>query len=210
MLRRCRHLGNRASIRVEETRDQGRRGAGSVSKSDAEGSTPSPGALAKKPRRPRATPAIKAERARLFEDRVEYVAGIMRRLEFRQGVTGEALAEEFDLPRNAYLEIQKEAMRRVRAELADDHDRILGKVGAALDRVIDRAILSGDNHAVIKAAQVWATVSGAAAVTRVEVSQDLSAMTPEQIAARKAEILARLGIKPLPETIDVPALPAGE
>lgn len=133
----------------------------------------------------------------------------MRRLEFRQGVTGEALAEEFDLPRNAYLEIQKEAMRRVRAELADDHDRILGKVGAALDRVIDRAILSGDNHAVIKAAQVWATVSGAAAATRVEVSQDLSAMTPDQIAARKAEILARLGIKP-PETIDVPALPAGE
>lgn len=159
-------------------------------------------------RRPRATPEVKAERERLYETRVDYVADLMRELKFRSGVTSKALAVEWDLPNNVISQITTEASRKVRAELSDQ-DRVVAKVSVALDRVIDDAITSGDRHAVIKAAQVWAEVTGASAAQKVQVTQDLTSLSPEQLQARKAEIIARLTGRPaeLPVTVDVPALP---
>lgn len=161
-----------------------------------------------KPRRPHPSPEQKADRARLHETRVEYVADLMRTLKFRTGVTGKALAKEWDLPLSYVGQVTVEASRRVRAELTDP-DRVLSKVSVALDHVIDDALDSGDRHAIIKAVQVWAQVTGAGAATKVQVTNDLTALTPEQLQARKAEILARMTGKSteLPSPIDVPALP---
>jgi len=132
----------------------------------------------------------------------------MRELKFRTGVTGKALAVEWDLPMGVVSQITTEASRRVRAELGD-HDRVLSKVSVALDRVIDEAIDKGDRHAVIKAVQVWAQVTGAGAAQKVQLQQDLTALSPEQLQARKAEIIARLTGKPVELTaVEVPALPA--
>lgn len=150
----------------------------------------------RKPRRPRATPEIKAERERLHESRVEYVADLMRDIKFRTGVTSRALCVEWDLPYGVVAGIVTEASRKVRAELTD-HDRVLSKVSVALDRVLDEALESGDRHAVIKAVQVWAQVTGASAPTKVQVQNDLTGLSPEQLRARKAELIERLtGRKP--------------
>ncbi|AKU93385.1 hypothetical protein AKJ09_00049 [Labilithrix luteola] len=142
---------------------------------------------------------------------MEYVADLMRALKYRTGVSNKALMVEWDLPKNVVGEIVTEASRIVRAELTD-HDRVISKITVALDRVIDDAIASGDNASVVKAAQVWAQVSGAGAPQRVELHQDLAALSPEQLAARKAELLARLTAKPADppfEVIEVKALPPG-
>src|SRR5215467_11450782 len=143
-----------------------------------------------KPPRPRATPDEMAERKRLHESRVEYVADLMRELKYRSGVTAKALEREWNLPRIAVCEITTAASRRVRAELTDP-DRVMSKVSASLDWVLDNAIESGDRHALIKAAQVWAQVTGAGAAAKVQVQQDLTALTPEALKARKAEIIER-------------------
>lgn len=151
----------------------------------------------KKPRRPNPTPEQLAFRKKLHETRVEYVADMMRELTYRTGVTNKALAKEWDLPTGYVAQITTEASRRVRSELTD-HDRVLSKVSVSLDRVIDDAISSGDRHAIIKACQVWAQVTGAGAATKVQVQSDLTSMSPEQLQARKAEIIARLTGKPMP------------
>lgn len=140
---------------------------------------------------------------------MEFVAEMMRELTYRTGVTNKDLAREWDLPSSYVAQITTEASRRVRGELTD-HDRVLSKVSVSLDRVIDDALSSGDRHAIIKACQVWAQVTGAGAATKVQVQSDLTAMTPEQLQARKVEIIARLTGKSaaLPAVIEVKALPA--
>ncbi len=171
--------------------------------------TPAP----KRPRRPHPTPEQSSERKRLHEARVEYVADMMRELTYRTGVTNKALAREWDLPTGYVAQITTEASRRVRSELTD-HDRVLSKVSVSLDRVIDDAISSGDRHAIIKACQVWAQVTGAGAATKVQVQSDLTSMSPEQLQARKAEIIARLTgrapVAALAAPIEVEAVPAEE
>jgi len=117
---------------------------------------------------------------------VAFIAGLMRELKFRMGATHDALAEAWDLPLSYVGKMAVEASRQVRAELAGDQDHILSKIGAALNWVIDDACASGDRHAIIKACQVYATVTGAAAPQKVEIGQDLSNLSLEQLAARKA------------------------
>jgi hypothetical protein len=157
---------------------------------------------ARKPPR-KSTPEQLELRKKLHETRVEFVADMMRDLTYRTGVTNKALAREWDLPTGYVAQITTEASRRVRGELTD-HDRVLSKVSVSLDRVIDDAISSGDRHAIIKACQVWAQVTGAGAATKVQVQTDLTSMTPEQLQARKAEIIARLTGKPAPASVPVP------
>lgn len=139
------------------------------------------------------------------------MADLMRDLKFRTGVTNKALAVEWHLPISAVSKITVEASRQVRSELTDP-DRVVSKISRALDWVIDDAIASGDRHAIIKAAQVWAQVAGVNAPTRIALSQDLSALTPEQIAARKVEIFQRLraDLDPTPDgpnVVDAELLP---
>lgn len=158
---------------------------------------------AKKPRKTPvyATPEERAKRALLHDHRVEYVADMMRALTFRTGATAKSLAVEWGMPLSYVAKMTAEASRKVRKEY--DEDRVMSKIAVALDTVIDRALESGDRHAIIKAVQVWAHVTGAGAPTRIAVSQDLSALTPAQLQARKAEIIQRLTGR----AIDVPALP---
>lgn len=154
---------------------------------------------AKRPRKPmvRATPEALAERKRLHETRVEYVADMMRELTFRSGVTAKALCREWGLPRNYVAALTTEASRRVRAEVVHD-DTVISTISLSLERVLHEALNSGDRHAVVKACQVWAQVTGAGAAAKVTVQTELTSLTPEQLQARKAEIIARLTGKPTP------------
>lgn len=137
-------------------------------------------------------PEEKAFRAKTHEARVEYVANLMRSLDYRPAHR-DRLATEWNLPEAVVSAITKEASVRVRAEFADD-DRTMAKVTTYLNKAIDDAAVSGDLNAVIKACDVLARVTGAGAPnrSRVEIAGELAALSPEQLAARKAEIVARL------------------
>lgn len=166
-----------------------------------------PAPPARKPQR-KSTPEQLAERRRLHETRVEYVADMMRELRYRTGVTNKSLAREWDLPSGYVAQVTTEASRRVRAEVVQD-DNVLSTISLSLDRVLHEALDSGDRHAVIKACQVWAQVTGAGAATKVQVQTELTSMTPEQLQSRKAEIIARLtGKAPALEIVEIS--PEGE
>lgn len=159
-----------------------------------------PPPLTIRPRGKRPSPEKLAERAKMHGSRVDLVAELMRSLKYRWD-TGDVLAAQWGIPRSAMAKIAVEASRRVRAELTDP-DRVMSRVSVALEHVIEDAIASGDRHAVIKAADLLVRITGAGAPTKVEVSQDLSGLTIEQIRARKEELLSRLAGKP----IQLPAL----
>jgi hypothetical protein len=131
---------------------------------------------------------------------------MMRDMTFRTGRTGRALAHLWGEPQWVVDSLTSEASRRVRIEFTD-HDAVLSKVGVALDRVISEAMVGvGDagpcHRDVIQAARLYAEVSGASAPQRLEVSGDLTGLTDEQVAARKAAILARLNAPEAPDGAD--------
>ncbi len=145
----------------------------------------------KAPIRHRATAEEKAERARLYEDRVEYVADMMRALNYRNGYTSRDLAVAWRLPESDMNAIVGAASKKVRNEYYDD--RVISKLAVALEHVIDAAIESNDRLSVIKAAQALVQILGLAAPTKVQVSApDLTALSAEQLQARKDELLRRL------------------
>jgi hypothetical protein len=121
----------------------------------------------------------------------------MRELKYRTGVTNKGLVIAWNETTGYVAQVTTEASRRVRAEVVVD-DHIVSTISMNLERLIADAVDKGDRHAIIKACQVWAQVTGAGAATKVQVQNDLTAMSPEQLQARKAEIIARLTGKPIP------------
>ena len=133
---------------------------------------------------------VKVVRA-ITEVRIEHIAGLMRALTYRTGITSRELAKEWDLGLDRVEELTAAASKRVRAEITDP-DRTVAKVCSAFDRVIDDALADGDRRSVISAGKVWAEVSGASAPAQVHITGDLSRLTDEQLDARKREVRQRM------------------
>jgi hypothetical protein len=133
---------------------------------------------------------VKVVRA-ITEARIEHVAGLMRALTYRTGVTSRELAKEWDLGLDRVEELTAAASKRVRAEITDP-DRTVAKVCTAFDRVLDDALADGDRRSVLAAGKVWAEVSGASAPAKLHVTGDLAALSDEQLEARKREIRERM------------------
>ena len=125
------------------------------------------------------------------EARIEHIAGLMRALTYRTGVTSRELALEWDLGLARVEELTAAASKRVRAEITDP-DRTVAKVCTAFDRVLDDALADGDRRSVIAAGKVWAEVSGARAPAQVHVTGSLSGLTDEQLDARTHEVRERM------------------
>jgi hypothetical protein len=123
----------------------------------------------------------------ITEARIEHIAGLMRALTYRTGVTSRELASEWDLGLSRVEELTAAASKRVRAEITDP-DRTVAKVCTAFDRVLDDALADGDRKSVISAGKVWAEVSGASAPARMHVTGDLTQLTDAQLAERKRAI----------------------
>lgn len=83
------------------------------------------------------------------EARVEHIADLMRSLEFRTGETTRELAAKWRITVQRVWELSSIASKRVRAELTDP-DRIVVKVAAALEKVIDDALRETDEPALIE------------------------------------------------------------
>lgn len=75
----------------------------------------------------------------------------MRRMKFRRGATVRKLAKEWDLSTDQLEKLTAAANKRVRAEFSEDQDRVVAKVGPALERIIDDSIkLMSSAHAIAK------------------------------------------------------------
>lgn len=154
----------------------------------------------------RASPEALALRAKLHDTRVEQVADMMRGLQFRSQITPKSLVEAWGVPVHVVRKIVSEAAKITRKEY--DEDRVGSKLAIALDHVIDSAIESGDRRSVIDAARVWHLVTGGTtAKVQMQVSPDLSAMSLEQLRARRDEVLRKLQEN---QVIELPALTEGD
>lgn len=139
----------------------------------------------------------------LTEARVEEIAATFRDGSFRHGVTLKAFREKWQVSEHRVAELSTLAQKKLGTELEADRERIRAKSFAALERIAARAESGSDpktgNDAghlavAIKAVDTLLVRSGAAVVQtqKVHVTGDLSGLTDEQLAARKAELLERL------------------
>lgn len=107
------------------------------------------------------------------QERIDYIADLMRSMEFKTGRTVKRLAKKWGMSIETLKKDSAEASRIVRAELQDP-DRVGASVGAALERALARADRRGEegsekaDDTVGRLANVWATISGAKAAERLE------------------------------------------
>ena len=139
----------------------------------------------------------------ITEARVEEIAATIRDGTFRHGVTLPGFRAKWQLCEQRVGELSSLANRKIAAEQEEDHARIRAKSFAALERIAERAEAGCDpktgNDAghlavAIKAVDTLLVRSGAAVTQtqKVHVTGDLSALTDEQLEARKRELVARL------------------
>jgi hypothetical protein len=122
----------------------------------------------------------------LTEQRIAHIMGMMRRWEWKRGVSGPILAKEWGLSIEWLKDLSAEASKRVRAEVTDP-ERVSGTVGSALSKVLHDSMDDGDRKSVIDASKAWAQIVGAMAPTKVDVTATTTDATP----AKAAEIMRR-------------------
>lgn len=135
------------------------------------------------------------------EDRVAYIAGLMRLLAWETGRTGPALAKEWGVHEVTVRQDAAEASRIVRREL-EDPDEVCVDVGVALSEVLRRSFLAfsqGDMNAgklVIEAARTWARIAGIEGPQRVSIEEStrnrMEKMTPSERVAEFRSMAGRL------------------
>lgn len=110
--------------------------------------------------RQRATPTTVSER-------VERIAGLMRRLEWQRGETAPVLAKEWGLAVNTVEQLASEASRMVAREVTDP-DGLKVEVASVLRANLHRASQAGEFKAVASLGDVVTRIVGARAPERHE------------------------------------------
>jgi enoyl-CoA hydratase/carnithine racemase len=87
------------------------------------------------------------------ETRLAHIAGLMRTLRWRRGVTGPQLAAEWGLTEQRVRTLAAEASKLVRAEIEDPN-----YVAVTLEMTLERIVLEGKDKDRIAAAKVWASL----------------------------------------------------
>lgn len=108
--------------------------------------------------------ATQPKRLASTEARIAHIAGMMRTLRWRRGVSGPKLAVEWGLTEQRVRALAGEASRMVRAELEDPD-----YVAATLEVTLERIVLEGTDKDRIAAAKVWASIQPA----RVAADDDM-------------------------------------
>lgn len=113
------------------------------------------------------------------DDRVAYIAERMRELEWERGKSAKRIAALWGLPESTIRNYSAEAHRQVMTEVnAEEAGR---ETGIALRRVMHEALQDGDRTSVIRAAETWATISGAKAAEKHTVV-DVNSVSPATAA----------------------------
>lgn len=99
--------------------------------------------------------------------RVAHIADMMRELRWERGKSAKLIAADWGIPEATVRGYSAEAHRIVMSEVnADEAGR---DVAVALRKVLSDSLRDDDRKNAIKAAEVWATVSGAKAAEKHQV-----------------------------------------
>ena len=139
------------------------------------------------------------------EDRVSHIAAMMRALKWQRGKSGPVLAVSWSMSPDSVKHISAEAWRRVRAEIMDP-ERAGPDIVRTISRVMSDSMADADladgkertdhRRVAIEAAKSYAAVLLSKPVDRHEVT--VTAMSAEQLEARKQEILAQIKASVVP------------
>lgn len=133
------------------------------------------------------------------QERIDYVKGLLRTLQWERGVTGPHLAKAWGFSTHAVDRWVSEAWRAVKAEVSEP-DYVTATVATSLEEIIHDAreeIAQGDEdydpssarRSIISAGKTWAEVVGAMAPTRVKVEEVPAKLSDEDLAAILPEAL---------------------
>lgn len=129
------------------------------------------------------------------DDKVKYIAAMMRRLRWVRGKSGKRLAEEWGVSREYMKELAAEAWRRVRAEVTDP-EQAQAIACAEFAAIIKDARLLRRDPAMMKirieAAKSLAVISGGAAPKKVVEMSRFDVLTPDQHRAELAKLRAEI------------------
>ena len=128
----------------------------------------------------------------VVESRIEHIAGLMRELRFVRGQTLRQLAKQWKLTEQRLRELCAEASKRVRAEVTDP-ERVTVDVCSSLDIAIRGALEERDWKNVVAAGKTWATIVGAVAPARLQVTD----VPLEKLAPEEREKLIREAVETL-------------
>ena len=102
-------------------------------------------------------------------DRIQYIVRLMRTLSWRRGVGHKQLAEVWGCAEATVRDYAACASHQIRSEVQDPEE--VGRAACvALEKILIEALRDDDRRNAIKAAEVWAVISGARAAERHHVS----------------------------------------
>ncbi len=111
--------------------------------------------------------------------RVAHIRGIMERLEWRRGVTGDDLAEQWGLSIKSIEAHASEASRQI----VGDKDESARDITAGAVQLLQQALQAGDARAFKMMGDLLADISGAKAPARQEIAaalMDVNEATPSK------------------------------
>lgn len=114
---------------------------------------------------------------------MDAIAAWMRDLWWERGPSGRAFAAAWSLSESTVHNYSAEAHRLVMREV--DAEEAGRETGLALRRVLHDAVRDNDRHTVLRASEIWATISGAKAAEKYED------VTPEHVTPAKARRVMR-------------------
>lgn len=121
---------------------------------------------------------------------------MMRTLTFVRGKSGKELAKAWALSEQRVAELCAIASKRVRAEIADP-ERVTVDVCHALEKVLREALDMGDWKSVVAAGKTWATIVGAVAPARLQVTD----VPLEKLSEAERDALVREAVETLKKKV---------
>jgi hypothetical protein len=132
-------------------------------------------------------------RPETVDERVEHIADLMRSLQWERGKTSKKLADEWEVAVSTVENYSAEASRRVRAEVQDPGET--GRdISIGLRKLFVDAVNNADGKTAARLAEVWATVSGAKAAEKLELTKREA--SPSEAARIIREVFGQHAAKP--------------
>lgn len=142
-------------------------------------------------------------------ERVDHIAALMRSFEWETGRTYKELAKLWDVSPSTVRDYSSEASRRVRSEVTNPEE-VSRDVCLSLREAVTACRVKKDWTRMTKAAEAWATISGAKAAERVDMRSVTAEATPEEARRIMAEKFGRLVPPPISESPSEDAAPASQ
>lgn len=125
------------------------------------------------------------------DERINYICDLMRALKWQTGRTVKELGKLWGVNPNTMRGYSSDASRRVRAEVTDP-ESVSRDVCSALRIAVSETLDKKDWSRMTKAAEVWASISGAKAAERVDMRSVHTEVTPDEARRIMADKFGKL------------------